>query len=78
MSGLLSLPAPGETTASKGLQLKDLGPIVINEDGSTSRITNWSQMTPAEQERVMIRIPKRNEERRAKLLAQNIEIQINH
>ena len=36
----------GETMA-----FEELGPIIVNSDGSTRRITNWDQMTPAEQVR---------------------------
>ena len=79
---MLALPCPsGEEATNLGpsgsASLDNLGPIVINEDGTTSRITNWQNMTKEEQNRVMRIIPKRNEQRRAKLLAAGKEVQIN-
>ena len=43
----------------------ELGPVVLNKDGTISRIKNWHQLTKGEQERVAIRIAKRNAKRRA-------------
>lgn len=40
-----------------------LGPLVINKDGSTSRITNWQDMTPAEKEATLRTITARNRRR---------------
>jgi hypothetical protein len=73
---LLPLPAPvsqqqqqqqqqwrlGET-----LSLDELGPIIINADGTTRRIGNWKQLSKWEQERTLVRIAKRNQERVAAL-----------
>ena len=52
------------------LRLEDMGPIIINTDGTTRRIDNWKEMTKHEQEVTWRRIKKRNEERRNKLLDQ--------
>ena len=49
------------------MSFPEFGPIIVNSDGSTRRITNWDQMTSAEQERTMKRISKRNAERIAAL-----------
>merc|ERR1712154_139176 len=43
----------------------ELGPIVLNKDKTISRIKNWHQLTKGEQERIAIRIAKRNAKRRA-------------
>jgi len=50
--GGLELPAPGDGSAAQALTinggnvtLDHLGPIVLNADGSLSRITNWDGMT---------------------------------
>lgn len=53
-------------TGSKDLT-DELGPLVINKDGTTARITNWHQMTPDEKERTLRIITKRNRERLAVL-----------
>jgi hypothetical protein len=45
------------------LRFEEWGPIVINADGTTRRISNWDMMTKAEQERTWTRIAKRNKER---------------
>jgi len=49
------------------LSLDELGPIIINQDGTTRRIANWPQLTKYEQERTLVRIAKRNQERLAAL-----------
>lgn len=46
------------------LQLDHLGPIVINKDGTLSRVQNWDSLAPIEQERAKAKIIKRNKERR--------------
>ena len=45
------------------VKLDHLGPIVINTDGSTSRIANWSQMAPQEQANTARLIARRNKKR---------------
>jgi len=74
-----ALPAPGEGSAggpaldissgSATVKLDDLGPVVLNEDGTMSRIANWHAMTEREQEVTRRRIGKRNAERKAALEA---------
>eukprot|EP00624_Nannochloropsis_granulata_P006068 evm.model.NODE_4407_length_63659_cov_22.504595.10 len=49
------------------LSLSELGPIIINADGTTRRIKNWGQLSKWEQERTLVRIAKRNQERMAAL-----------
>lgn len=49
------------------LSLDELGPIIINADGTTRRIHNWNQLSKWEQERTLVRIAKRNQERVAAL-----------
>jgi hypothetical protein len=53
-----SLKVNGES-----LKLTDLGPMIINPDGSARRILNWDVLTPAEQAVTWRRIKKRNAER---------------
>lgn len=43
--------------------LDQLGPIIINEDGTMRRITNWHLLTDREKESSWQRISKRNEKR---------------
>jgi predicted Fe-S protein YdhL (DUF1289 family) len=38
--------------------------VILNLDGSMSRITNWDEMAPNEQATAMRLVAKRNEERR--------------
>jgi hypothetical protein len=52
----------------ESLRLEELGPIIINSDGSTRRIENWNQLSDQEKEVSWRRISKRNEERRKALL----------
>eukprot|EP00948_MAST-09A_sp_MAST-9A-sp1_P002282 g2282.t1 len=55
--------------SNESVKLDHLGPIVINADGTTSRIANWSKLTPKEQEVTRRRIAKRNKQRREMLLS---------
>lgn len=45
---------------------------VVNEDGSLSRIANWSSMTEKEQDLARRRITKRNQERLERLRPQAV------
>lgn len=52
------------------IRFEEMGPIILNLDGTTRRIANWDQMTEHEQKVSWRRISKRNEERRQLLLQQ--------
>jgi hypothetical protein len=54
------------------IKFEEMGPIIINMDGTTRRIDNWNEMTKQEQAVSWRRIAKRNEERR-KLLMEKME-----
>ncbi|KDQ23784.1 hypothetical protein PLEOSDRAFT_1016984, partial [Pleurotus ostreatus PC15] len=62
----LALPAPndpGATQAAVGstaVKLDELGPMVVNSDGTLSRIANWGSMTEAEKERTLRILLARN------------------
>eukprot|EP01064_Diplonema_japonicum_P034180 TRINITY_DN7000_c0_g2_i1.p1 TRINITY_DN7000_c0_g2~~TRINITY_DN7000_c0_g2_i1.p1 ORF type:complete len:113 (+),score=27.08 TRINITY_DN7000_c0_g2_i1:47-385(+) len=45
------------------VKLDHIGPLVINKDGSTRRVTNWEAMTEQEREVAYKRITERNRER---------------
>jgi len=51
------------------VKMDALGPIVVNENGSLSRITNWDALSEREREVAKRRIAKRNKERLAALKA---------
>lgn len=57
------------------IRFEDMGPVIINSDGTTRRIANWDQMTKHEQEVTWRRISKRNEERRKILLEAQLKQQ---
>mmetsp|Transcript_22160 Transcript_22160/g.41525 ORF Transcript_22160/g.41525 Transcript_22160/m.41525 type:complete len:93 (-) Transcript_22160:475-753(-) len=53
----LALPAPGDAKSEADvvaggdpLKFDKLGPMVLNTDGTISRITNWDKMTDKEKE----------------------------
>lgn len=54
----------------ESITLEEMGPIIINSDGTTRAIDNWDQMTKGEQEVAWRRISQRNEKRRKALLEQ--------
>ena len=74
----LALPpneSSGDGAATKlsiggSVSMDAMGPIVVNTDGTISRIGNWSEMSEFEKKNTLRIIGKRNQERRAALLAQ--------
>jgi hypothetical protein len=73
----LALPSASDTTKvdiSSGqgtAKLDHLGPMVVNTDGTLSRITNWETMTEMEQKNTLRIISKRNKQRLDALKASN-------
>ncbi|KAJ8661578.1 hypothetical protein O0I10_002846 [Lichtheimia ornata] len=76
---LLALPATAEETVKVDVndtyKLKELGPVVVNEDGSLSRINNWHEMADIEKENVNRILLKRNRARLERLKKQQQEQQ---
>lgn len=57
------------------IRFDELGPIIINHDGSARRITNWDILTDAEKETTIRVISRRNKVRATKLAnAQKSEV----
>ncbi|KAJ7145782.1 hypothetical protein C8R44DRAFT_689861 [Mycena epipterygia] len=52
-------------TGGPAVKLDDLGPMVVNSDGTLSRISNWSSLTDAEKERTLRVLSARNKIRLA-------------
>jgi len=52
---------------TEGVQLDHLGPMVINSDGTISRISNWDKMTEPERSRTIRLVTQRNAMRVQKL-----------
>lgn len=61
----------GATAINNGttVSMDALGPVVVNTDGTMSRINNWAEMSEIEKRNTLRIIGKRNRERRAALLA---------
>ncbi|KAI0385523.1 hypothetical protein F5Y04DRAFT_187187 [Hypomontagnella monticulosa] len=66
----LPLPEPdrsGDTTqlpvGGEGVKLDHLGPLVVNEDGTMSRIANWAEMAEIEKQNTLRILGKRNKAR---------------
>lgn len=55
--------------ADRGVTLDHLGPMVVNADGTLSRIGNWEQMTEIERQNTLRILGKRNKQRLEKLRA---------
>lgn len=55
--------------ADGGVTLDHLGPMVVNVDGSLSRIGNWEQMAEIERKNTLRILGKRNKQRLEKLRA---------
>eukprot|EP00349_Pseudokeronopsis_sp_Brazil_P000895 CAMPEP_0202961604 /NCGR_PEP_ID=MMETSP1396-20130829/5677_1 /ASSEMBLY_ACC=CAM_ASM_000872 /TAXON_ID= /ORGANISM="Pseudokeronopsis sp., Strain Brazil" /LENGTH=118 /DNA_ID=CAMNT_0049681569 /DNA_START=160 /DNA_END=519 /DNA_ORIENTATION=+ len=69
--GKLGLPLPDHEGESRihrlevgsSVSMDHLGPIIINTDGTTRRISNWDTMTKSEQENAIRLISARNKRR---------------
>jgi hypothetical protein len=55
--------------------MDELGPIIINPDGTTRRITNWDTLSAQEKKSSWRLIGKRNKERLEKLKQEKDKIQ---
>ncbi|EOD50612.1 putative fungal specific transcription protein [Neofusicoccum parvum UCRNP2] len=71
---ILPLPAPDEAAEAlkldlggDGVRLDALGPMVVNADGSLSRIANWDRMAEVERRNTLRVLGRRNRERLARL-----------
>lgn len=53
--------------SSNTVKLDHLGPIIVNTDGTLSRVSNWQSMTEAERERTLRVLGKRNMLRQEKM-----------
>lgn len=60
-AGAAAAPPPG------ALALPELGPCIVNSDGTVSSIANWAELSERERAIALRRIAKRNEARRAAL-----------
>ncbi|KAK9426390.1 hypothetical protein SUNI508_02831 [Seiridium unicorne] len=70
----LPLPEPSKDGESvtlnvggEGVRLDHMGPLVVNQDGSMSRISNWAEMSEIERENTLRIVGKRNQQRLKKL-----------
>ncbi|KAH8729111.1 hypothetical protein GQ44DRAFT_701563 [Phaeosphaeriaceae sp. PMI808] len=55
------------SNGGSAVKLDHLGPLVVNKDGTLSRISNWAQMADIEKENTMRILGRRNEARREAL-----------
>lgn len=73
-----TLPAPGGASdpstpvldisgGDSTVSLDAMGPVVVNKDGTVSRVTNWGKMTEMERETTLRVLGKRNKQRLAAL-----------
>jgi hypothetical protein len=76
----LALPAAPHNSTTQldmsngdvSIKLDHLGPMVVNVDGTMSRISNWEKMADIEKENTLRIIGKRNQERLAALRAKEV------
>lgn len=65
----LGLPEPSaggiklDVGTGEGVRLDHLGPMVVNKDGTLSRITNWDKMAANEKKNTLKMLEKRNKQR---------------
>jgi len=73
----LPLPEPSadskavelDVSSGNAVKLDHLGPMVVNRDGTLSRIANWEQMTEIERQNTLRILGKRNQLRMETLRA---------
>ena len=76
---ILYLPEPSKDTNYKQISIgetvsmEELGPIIINSDGTTRRISNWANLTKQEQLNTWRLISSRNKKRIESLKRQEQE-----
>jgi len=58
--GVEAVHSQSQTTTQTTVKLDALGPLVVNSDGTLSRIANWADMTDAERERTVQVLGRRN------------------
>jgi hypothetical protein len=72
----LSLPEPTSDTTTTTIDMSNggstvkldhMGPLVVNKDGTLSRITNWTAMSEIERQNTLRILGKRNQARREAL-----------
>lgn len=61
------------STGGSTVKLDHMGPLVVNKDGSLSRINNWGEMSEIEKKNTLRVLGKRNMLRREALLASEKE-----
>jgi len=70
-------PAPGsravelDVGSGQSVKLDHLGPMVVNRDGTLSRVANWEQMADIERQNTLRILGKRNQLRMAALRAED-------
>ncbi|KAI1434982.1 hypothetical protein GGR50DRAFT_694639 [Xylaria sp. CBS 124048] len=74
-SQLLALPPAGSAgptleVGGDAVRLDTLGPMIVNKDGTLSRVQNWDKMEEFEREATLRIIGKRNKVRLAALRAE--------
>ncbi|RPA71443.1 hypothetical protein BJ508DRAFT_419921 [Ascobolus immersus RN42] len=74
---ILALPSTEATTSLEvggpAVALDHLGPMVVNVDGTISRVNNWDQMTDNEKAQTQRLLARRNKQRLEALKAQGVE-----
>jgi prenylcysteine oxidase/farnesylcysteine lyase len=63
----LNSGAPQLQVGGEGMTLDELGPMVVNKDGSLSRIENWAEMSEMERKNTLRVLGKRNKQRLGEL-----------
>ncbi|KAJ3943247.1 hypothetical protein N0V92_013743 [Colletotrichum tropicale] len=63
----ITLDLGGQVGGGASTKLDHLGPLVVHQDGTMSRIKNWGEMTKIERESTMRIIGRRNQTRLASL-----------
>lgn len=66
--------APQLEVGGEGVTLDHLGPLVVNKDGSLSRIANWETMSEKERKNTLRVLGKRNQERLGELKGEQSEL----
>lgn len=64
---------PKTTEGTFTMKLEDLGPMIVNTDGTLGRIPNWIEMLPDEKAKTIRLVSTRNKKRLMELSSQKIQ-----
>lgn len=67
LPAVAAAPSSDSSESSSTFSFDELGPVVVNGDGTMGRVRNWKELTPAEKLSILKVVQARNAKRKAAL-----------